>query len=695
MMITAAPYYMNIDLRVLEHLGINLYSNAAAVISEAVANCWDADASKVDIQIAGDQIVIVDDGVGMSQTQINERFLKVGYDKRNHEGKKSASGRRFMGRKGIGKLALFSIADTVIVNTRTLDGQVNAFEMHTPDIKNAISKGETYYPKPIASSIETTGTTITLKNLKKRATAASVNGLVKRVARRFTVIGLTDDKGKAFNISVNGANIGPSDRDDYQQIEFLWSFGTEDNPESSVLPKLQKRGHVSAQVNSIKPDWILKGWIGTVSEPKQLKDTESGNIKGIVVVARGRLIQENILEQLSFAGLMANYITGQIEADFLDNDEEDDIATSDRQRLIEDDERYVALIAYLRTILLEISETWTDWRNEARGKQAEEENPALKEWLSNLPPAQVQSARKLLGVVRGIQIDNEESRVDLYRASVTAFERLRLKEASHRLGELAALDAQHLLPLLADLASLESALYSDIVRSRLHVIRKFEELVDANEKEKVLQDHLFKDLWLLDPAWERASGSERIEQSLKTEFAEFSPELTDEQSKGRVDIRYKTNGGEHILVELKRAGREMTTPELLEQGQKYIGALKVILHKQGIQNPFIRLIFVLGTPVKEENTPGLGPEHVKTQLRGFQAEHVYYDELIRRARDQYSEYLQKQDETNKIDQILQALRFPIVGTETSAEPIITHSVSTDIIELVAVESASTDTLAAN
>jgi hypothetical protein len=34
-------YKMTVDLNVLGHLGINLYSNIAAVLTEAVANAWD------------------------------------------------------------------------------------------------------------------------------------------------------------------------------------------------------------------------------------------------------------------------------------------------------------------------------------------------------------------------------------------------------------------------------------------------------------------------------------------------------------------------------------------------------------------------------------------------------------------------------------------------------------------------------
>ena len=54
-------FIMSLSLNVLNHLGINLYSNIPAVLSEIVANSWDADAKRVDITIAEDQIIIEDD----------------------------------------------------------------------------------------------------------------------------------------------------------------------------------------------------------------------------------------------------------------------------------------------------------------------------------------------------------------------------------------------------------------------------------------------------------------------------------------------------------------------------------------------------------------------------------------------------------------------------------------------------------
>jgi hypothetical protein len=53
---------MTISLNVLNHLGLGLYSNVPAVLAEAVANAWDADAESVVVEIDADdgQIVIED-----------------------------------------------------------------------------------------------------------------------------------------------------------------------------------------------------------------------------------------------------------------------------------------------------------------------------------------------------------------------------------------------------------------------------------------------------------------------------------------------------------------------------------------------------------------------------------------------------------------------------------------------------------
>jgi hypothetical protein len=149
----ASVYSMRLDLNVLNHLGLRLYSNVAAVLSEAVANSWDADSPIVAVKIdtTAGFIEIVDQGHGMSIADANKRFLTVGYDKRSAEGARSPGGRDLMGRKGIGKLALFSIADVVKVASAS-NGNVHGFSMSVPAIERAIEDSEEYHPAPLRPS---------------------------------------------------------------------------------------------------------------------------------------------------------------------------------------------------------------------------------------------------------------------------------------------------------------------------------------------------------------------------------------------------------------------------------------------------------------------------------------------------------------------------------------------------------------
>ena len=90
------PLQMKISLNVLEHLGMNLYSNVPAVLSEIVANAWDADASHVSVRLEDDEVSIEDDGVGMTRDEVIDRFLTVGFQRRVAMDSSTPRGRRPM-----------------------------------------------------------------------------------------------------------------------------------------------------------------------------------------------------------------------------------------------------------------------------------------------------------------------------------------------------------------------------------------------------------------------------------------------------------------------------------------------------------------------------------------------------------------------------------------------------------------------
>ena len=203
-------YQMSINLNVLNHLGLKLYSNVPAVLSEVVANSWDADASKVDIdiEIKPDKITITDNGHGMTFDEINEKYLTVGYERRKHDaGRTPQYDRPVMGRKGISKLSLFSIADTVEVQTVKGDSK-HGFVMSARKITAQIGAQDssTYHPDPLSDdqiTLNKEGTRIVLTGLKKRS-SQTPTALRKRLARRFSIIGTEHN----FTVSVNGVAQG-------------------------------------------------------------------------------------------------------------------------------------------------------------------------------------------------------------------------------------------------------------------------------------------------------------------------------------------------------------------------------------------------------------------------------------------------------------------------------------------------------
>jgi hypothetical protein len=660
-------YTMSVDLSVLESLGINLYSNAAAVLSELVANAYDADANVVNIQWKqqAELVVVTDDGAGMTVAELNERFLTVGYKKRDTEGLTSTKFTRpFMGRKGIGKLSVFSIAQTVILYS-TKDGHSNGLEIKVEDLEQRIKERQSYHPKPVDVPPEYAkpGTTLVLERLKTKRADLTANALRKRLARRFDVLDDTAPEDGGFEIEVNGKPITYADRQDLKTLEFIWEFGSETLPASALPTKIKR--FVLPGDTAAKPDWKVSGWIGTAHQPEDLTaDEEAGSLKNVIVLARKRPIQEGIIEKLDFSRVFGSYVTGQIEADFLDMDGTyEDIATTDRQRLMEDDERVLALQKFLREAFVKAAETWSKERPKKEAKDVLAEYPALKKWVEERPGWQKEPAQKMIGTIAGLTFEKNkevEDRAGLLRAGVLAFERIGLREVSTDLERLSSVTAADLLPLLGQQDIYEEALWGDILRSRVEAIERFRDITEANEKERVLQEHLYKNLWLLDPAWERATGNVHMEQSLRKVAPGLFPEKPDgSEITGRLDIRYATLSGRHVIVELKRYKAKPDARELAEQGTKYYDALASILDKQNKPNREIEVVFVLGErPGAAGKAGSTETDYIESQFRSFNGHYKLYDELIDNAKNQYDDYLKASAKVKTLNELLSALGEP-------------------------------------
>jgi len=225
-------FTFEISLNILNHLGRNLYRSFVTVLGEAISNAWDADAQNVHIYISkrDNSFIVKDDGIGMSEDDFQNKFLKIGYTKRKDGKSKSARGRPYIGRKGIGKLALLSCADKIRVISKEGDKDYIGGIIDNSDLDDAIKKDLTpgeYKLGKIDLDIfgqhtkdHKHGTLIYFKNIK-HGINKSLDYLKKLIALyyRFSLI------DESFNIFLDDEEITADHLKDLaKNTEYLWKI---------------------------------------------------------------------------------------------------------------------------------------------------------------------------------------------------------------------------------------------------------------------------------------------------------------------------------------------------------------------------------------------------------------------------------------------------------------------------------------
>jgi hypothetical protein len=283
------------------------------------------------------------------------------------------------------------------------------------------------------------------------------------------------------------------------------------------------------------------------------------------------------------------------------------------------------------------------------------ENPAVFEWFNTLKGDHQEKAKDLFATIESFHFEGEDEKLkkkELYKQGIIAFEKLRLKEELSKLNEIRTITDIQLANIFTSIEDIEANNYYDIAKERVDIIKKFKESLDKNEREKVIQQYLFDNLWLLDSSWERATEVSAImEQKVKTAFENVEADLTDAEGKGRFDIRYRTSGGKHIIIELKRydPSYKITSFKLAEQASKYKSALSKCLITSGAKDIHIEVIVVLGEPLDEPT------EAVSKRLSTEGARLVYYDTLVEHSIQSYQTYLEKNKEIGKIRALIEKI----------------------------------------
>lgn len=360
-------YKIEIDARILELLGPNLYTNIYYVLAELIANAYDADAHNVYIISEENAIRVEDDGTGMSYKEGGiSRYLGVAKLSRTDENDSvTALGRKKMGRKGIGKLAALSVSENVDVMT-IANGEKSGFVLSRHPAQGGLLI-------PIGDDavtflkVHNHGTAIVMRNpeysLHKTTDAIKRNIVnifplvdadfrihIINTDKKDVVIERLDDVFAKSLCSV--ITLG----DEYKYLttkvktKFLNKRDRLIESRNAYTKILQLKNNKGEEKNYTL---TIKGWVGAYETTKgRKKDSSDFPDNFISLYANRKMGEFNILPKVGKNSLSESYLVGQLYVDLFELSELPDMALSNRQGYKSDDLRYETVVEYVRKILL-------------------------------------------------------------------------------------------------------------------------------------------------------------------------------------------------------------------------------------------------------------------------------------------------------------------------------------------------------
>jgi RecB family endonuclease NucS len=546
---------LNFHGRIIDHLGIQMYQSPVAAIAEMVANSWDADAEQVEVTLPDQlnesaEIVVRDNGIGMTFDECQEHYLTVGWCRREEaEGDHSPEKRRpVLGRKGIGKFAGFGVAEVIQVDTvskRT--GERTVFILDIGVLRSGeyiVQEGGEIavqaYDPPSEERRSEHGITIRLRKLKL-GRRPSPEAFARSMARRF----LLHQRVADFVVRVNGQPL-PKD-EDLAGVEFVFPRDYM-NDEAPVGMTRDGEWGVERLRSARQIRWRFIFYREPIEEEE---------MRGIAVFSRGKLAQNPFFFNLA-GGLGGQhgqeYLSGQVEADYVD-DLGDDVIATERQRINWEHAETAPLEDWGRTRIKELLRLWHERRGEKRRKEIEDRVAEFSRRLAKLPSHEQRTIKRALTKVGGIPALSEEQFRSLAEAILQAWEQGRLRELINTLANRTDMTTEWLLSTLAEADVLVALNLAEAVCTKLEAVRGLKALVEQRELENALRDYIAERPYLLDPKWETFKREVAVRYIM--EEAARAAGLKDGDGEGerkRIDLALRS--GEHLLVvEFMRPGK--------------------------------------------------------------------------------------------------------------------------------------------
>lgn len=654
-----------IDLQIaygaVKHFGRNLYTSNPPAIAELIANSWDAYCTECsifynDIENDGDKttsLLIVDNGIGMTDEELSGRYAISGTEK-NTDSVRRPDGialRPYMGRKGIGKFSAFSLGDSYELYTKSdIDTQwkkmIFKYELLfedrptvpiTVEYIDSLQELKEFFPD---LEENTTGTIVYIPEMRRKIISSSIEGLKNLISRRFSINVINNHD---FSLKINSEIVNLSQHFYDDNLEFVYYFGTE-------LEEIKRRFPNIPENNFYKEDdefftnYSISGWLGTVEIPSQLLADENISISGVTVYIHGKLADEDILRDKLKNRITNSYFLGEVNADFLQNEEEDPVLSS-REGLNKEIPNVKLLIEKLSKISNKLNSSWNDLRANRGIEKLDfldkmfSTDSALRTTFEVYNNEQQKQAAKLAQRV----FDNDEKYSDaeyrVYGQAIFALVNnkvindITIDTDKDTFGEILKKFYS-----LFEKTELNAALrIKSNIEDRISVINKLKKIIDDEEIEAVFEEHLAKNPWLINQYWDKPSNEIVIETQNK-----YKVIIQEQKVSGRTDIITKVADEPYpIICELKREKvTAYSTPEISEitnQIYKYRRFISNEINRSN--NPLrisntndIKAYFICGEKSKEKLE-----DLDLTELKNNNIELKTYQEIIRQAERVYSD----------------------------------------------------------
>lgn len=638
------------SLGAVKHFGKNLYTSNPPAIAELIANAWDAYAKKCQIVIQNNSMVIIDDGIGMTDEELTERYAKSGFEKDENVRKPDDMEKRpYMGRKGIGKFSAFSLSDSYTILTKSIEDKnwkkmtlsyeelycdKNTYDVQVDHIDDPTILLERTLITPEIPTLS--GTIIILSDLKRNINSKTKKSLYDLIAKRFSS-SYFDGKYQ-FELVFNYediTNVSLKKHFFYPKVESVYFFGKEKKDLRLLFPNVKDENFIDKTNDYFKIN--ASGWMGTVEKPNDLKtDDEETSIAGVAIYINGKIADENIFKSSSDGRIPNAYLIGEVDFNVLSDE---DPVLSSREGLNHELKEVIQLKKELLAIRNELFDNWNSMRsNRDLDKQDYLEKiitiPEYRKIYDKYNDKERKQFRTLTQKIFDKPSEKNEEEIKVIApAIIQIINDKALNDISNTLGKTEA-DILELFSKLFDVAEINHALrLRSNFENRLKIINELEKYIVDGEVEKVFEKHLASNPWMINPSWER-KNIKKVSTQDKYKYLNIDNSI----ERSQIDIIIETNQSIYpIIVELKRSKKTAYScphvMDIINQIMKYRQAIVREYEKNGhiVQIYDIEAYFICG--IDEKNTMYKREIDILSQNK---INMITYNELINTAKSIYS-----------------------------------------------------------